>query len=419
MEITYATKYNNFLNDWLSQIKNKVHFIPNDILTESLQYIEEQGIPDIKDEAYKYIPIQSILKQRFKKLVSSSIQENHIKNIPFLFQTNQITLAQNNYYSQAIEKGIEIYNNHHLSEKYNECIGKTQIHQKDFFAALNTAYSSDFTIVHIHQSLQYPLQITHYLNDSSNFSQHRILFIIDKDVQCTILENYYANNLSHPYFYNHLTEVFIEKYANVRWISLQNNTSCNLYNINNTAFSLEKSSNLKHHQISLQSALWRNNLFFHINDENVKCELFGLSFGKKQTIISQNTSVIHRTGWSHSNQLYKNIADDKSLVLFNGFIRVDKNAQKTDAYQNSKNLLLNDYATIFAKPQLEIYADDVKCSHGSTTGSFNEDALFYLKTRGIEQQEAQKILLQAFYYDIIESIENTDIQTYIQQNVTI
>jgi Fe-S cluster assembly protein SufD len=122
---------------------------------------------------------------------------------------------------------------------------------------------------------------------------------------------------------------------------------------------------------------------------------------------------------AQSNQLYKNIADDKSTVLFNGFILVEPNAQKTDAYQNSKNILLNDNATIFARPQLEIYADDVKCSHGSSTGALNEDALFYLKARGIDEQTAQKLLLKAFYADIIESIENTDIREYIDSKIEI
>jgi Fe-S cluster assembly protein SufD len=169
--------------------------------------------------------------------------------------------------------------------------------------------------------------------------------------------------------------------------------------------------------ISLKGSLWRNNIEVHIQQPDVNAEMKGLSIGKNQSIISQYTSILHHSGHSHSYQLYKNIADDKSTVLFNGFILVDKNAQKTDAYQNSKNILLNDNATLFARPQLEIYADDVKCSHGSTTGSLNEDALFYLKARGIEEKDAQRLLLQAFFNDIIEEIDNADIREFIIQQI--
>lgn len=419
MELIY-TKKSAFLNEWLNQINNnKVTFIPDEILTESLRFIEEKGIPTIKDENYKYIPIESIIKREFKKIDHSESEKIDTTNLSFLFDKNKIVLSEKNFFSENLEDGIKIYTLNNIPDNYAQYIGKTKVHQKDFFAALNTAYSPNLNIIHIQQSLSQPLQIHHYLNNYSNFSQNRILLLTDDNVQCTVFEIYHTHNLSHSYFYNTLTETFIGKNSIVHWINFQKNPSSNLYCINNIAFNLENASNIKHHQISVDGALWKNNLYFHINDKNTQCHLSGLSFGKNQNIISQNTSVLHHSGYSNSNQLYKNIAEDKSTVLFNGFILVDKNAQKTDAYQNSKNLLLNDNATIFAKPQLEIYADDVKCSHGSSTGALNEDALFYLKSRGINPQDAQKLLLQAFYYDIIESIDNSTIQDYIHENISI
>lgn len=414
MEIA-TIKDNTFLNEWLSQIHTKVHYVPDNVLTEALQYIENKGIPNLKDEAYRNVPIESILKRNFRKLIIDS--SNITSNTDLSAHPNNIIISEHQTQYQLKEKGISIYTQNYPKE-YLSFIGKALLHQKDFFAALNTAYCEHFTIIHITQSLQYPLFIQYHLNSTSNFIQNRILFVIDENVNATIFENI-SGTFQHPTFFNHLAEVYINPFAQLNWINLQNDSSNLLYNINNIAFSIEKSAQLKHNQISLNGALLRNNLNAHINNTDVTCELKGLSIGKNQNIISQNTQILHHIGYSQSNQLYKSIADDKSVVLFNGFILVDKDSQKTNAYQNSKNLLLSDNATLFAKPQLEIYADDVKCSHGSSTGALNEDAFFYLRARGIDKNSAQKLLLYAFFNDIIESIDNYEIKEILEQQIEI
>lgn len=409
-------KDNTFLNDWLSQIHSKVQYIPDNVLVDALQYIENKGIPTIKDEAYRNVPIESILKRYFRTL---NIQQPAESPVSSAFQfPNQIFISESQTQFDIKEKGISIYTKD-FSKKYLNLIGRTGLHQKDFFAALNTAYCGHFTIIHLTQTLNHPLYIHYnFSNTNSNFIQHRILVLADENVSATIFENA-SGSVSHPVFINHLSEVYLNTQSKIHWISFQNEKNNQLYFIQNASFSLKKQAELTHHQISLNGALWRNNLNIHLDEPEANAKLNGLSIGKQQNIISQNTSVFHHSGYAQSNQLYKNIADDKSIVLFNGFIQVDKNAQKTNAYQSSKNLLLNDNATIFAKPQLEIYADDVKCSHGSSTGALNEDALFYLRARGIDKTSAQKLLLLAFFNDIIESIENTDIREYISQQITI
>ncbi|GIV27566.1 MAG: Fe-S cluster assembly protein SufD [Bacteroidia bacterium] len=416
MEIT--TTSNVFLNDWINQISStKVDFIPDSVLVESLKYIEENGIPNLKNEAYRNVPIESILKRYFRTIEYNLSSE---VNTPTSTFPLHIILSPNYTLTYGYHEGIFVVSSlNDVPKRYLEFIGQTQMHQKDFFAALNTAYNHRFTVVHIQKSIDEPLHILHDLEPYLNFSQHRLLILIDDNVSVKFIETLYSGNIQHPYLYNTLTEIYVGENTSVEWYSVQKNVSNSVYSIQNTAFALQKSASLKHYQISLEGALWRNNLNFHIQDKEVNCELKGLSIGKGQNIISQNTAICHHSGYSHSHQLYKNIAEDKSTVLFNGFILVDKNAQKTDAYQNSKNILLNDNATIFARPQLEIYADDVKCSHGSSTGALNEDALFYLKARGIEESEAQKLLLQAFYSDIIESIEEKNIKDYIESLIQI
>lgn len=417
MEIIY-TKNNTFLNEWLNQIDSKVHFIPDNILADALQFIEHNGIPTLKNEAYRHIPIESILKKYFKTLHISTTTTN--EQIPSTIPSNHIVLKNGLIEKNLPDKSIQIYTQDDLPAIYQSYIGHTQMHQKDFFAALNTAYCPYFTIIHLTQSLQYPLQITHYIHHiQSNFSQHRLLLICDEGVKAQIFETYHTSQLSMPYLYNFLAEIKISSNSQIQWTSFQKDDSFHLHAIHNVGWNIDTHCRVEHHQISLSAAIWRNNLNMHIQAANTHCELKGLSYGKAQSIISQQTAILHHSGHSSSHQLYKQIVDERSTVLFNGFILVDKDAQKTDAYQHSKNLLLNDSATLFVKPQLEIYADDVKCSHGSSTGALNEDALFYLQSRGIDQQQAQKLLLQAFFYDITQSIQNTDIRQYINNQLEI
>lgn len=416
MEIA-TIKDNTFLNDWLTQLSTKVTYIPDEVLVEALQYIEENGIPGLKNETYRYIPIESILKKHFRKITTITTTPPDSFTIPS--NTNTIILhplSEASYH--LLDKGINIYHLNEIPKNHIHLIGKTKSHTRDFFAALNTAYCPNITFIHITQSPQNPLYLKHTLNSQNNFQQNRFIILIDKNTECTILEEY-DSVLQQSTFYNQLSEIYVDESAKLNWINLQNEKTNYLYTINNTSFSLEKSAQFTHHQISLNGALWRNNLNIHINNNEINCNLKGLSIGKNQSIISHNTAIFHHVGYSQSNQLYKNIADDKSTVLFNGFIRIDKNAQKTNAYQSNKNILLSDFATIFAKPQLEIYANDVKCSHGSSTGNLNEDALFYIQTRGIDKLSAQKLLLQAFCSDIIESIENSEIKQHLQQQITI
>lgn len=410
------TQARAFLNEWLNQLNTKASYIPDEVLVEALKALEEIGIPNLKNESYRHIPIENILKRHFRKIQLARIPENFI--IPESILSNHIVLLPTSTFIQCADTGIQSYSNGTgIPEEYSEYIGRISMHQNDFFAALNTAYNENFTVIHIRKSLQNPLHIQHIIPDHSNFSQHRVLIVVEPQVEARILETYDVPKFQNPFFYNTLTEIYVKNQGHIHWINFQNAFESPLYHINNTAFCLEKASVLNHHQISLQASLWRNNIHIHIQDTDISCQLKGLSIGKKQSIISQNTSIQHHTGYSQSHQLYKQIADDKSTVLFNGFIRVDKDAQKTDAFQNSKNVLLSDDATLLAKPHLEIYADDVKCTHGSTTGTLNNDALFYMKTRGIEEPLAQKLLLQAFYSDIIESLRHDTIKNYIESQL--
>jgi Fe-S cluster assembly protein SufD len=166
--------------------------------------------------------------------------------------------------------------------------------------------------------------------------------------------------------------------------------------------------------ISLNGGLIRNNLNILIEGEYCETYMNGLSYVKGKTHMDHHTLADHRKPNSYSNELYKGLYDENSTGVFNGKIYVRQNAQKTNAYQQNRNVLLSEKASVYTKPQLEIWADDVKCSHGATTGKLDETALFYMRARGISEAEARKLLLKAFANEVIEKIEVEELKEYVE-----
>ena len=163
------------------------------------------------------------------------------------------------------------------------------------------------------------------------------------------------------------------------------------------------------------TGLLRNNLNVSLDGENIESHLYGLYLAGGHQLIDNHTIVDHLKPHCHSNELYKGVMKDEAVAVFNGKIFVRKDAQKTNAFQKNNNLMLSKKAVVDSKPQLEIFADDVKCSHGSTIGQFNEDALFYLKARGIGEEKAKALLIHAFAYDVTEKIPLPAVQAHINQ----
>ena len=201
-----------------------------------------------------------------------------------------------------------------------------------------------------------------------------------------------------------MSEKFISKNAKLNSTLFQNEGHLG-YSVNTNQIKQEQDSQYHNHTITLSGQLVRNNHNVLLAGQNSEANLNGLFYSKENQIIDNHTLMDHQAPHCESNELYKGIIKDKSTGVFNGKIFVRKDAQKTNAYQSSKNILLSDDASIYAKPQLEIYANDVKCSHGTSTGKIDEKALFYLNTRGIGKESAKKLLLRSFAQEIINKIE--------------
>jgi Fe-S cluster assembly protein SufD len=261
--------------------------------------------------------------------------------------------------------------------------------------------------------------IIYHFSDSSNgfrFSQPRILINATSGSSIQVIETYIHIG-SGESLTNQVTEICTGKDAVLNYIKLQNEGAQANHTGTTHIRQLEKSlTNAV--TITLSGKLVRNNLNMVMEAEHGECHLYGLYLLNGETIADNHTIVDNAMPHCYSNELYKGIMDDKSTGVFNGKIFVRKDAQKTNAYQSNKNILLGANASANTKPQLEIFADDVKCSHGCTIGKLDEDALFYLRARGISEKNAQALLLHAFAIDILDQIKIEPIKAYVDQLIS-
>ncbi|NJO00487.1 MAG: Fe-S cluster assembly protein SufD [Bacteroidia bacterium] len=205
--------------------------------------------------------------------------------------------------------------------------------------------------------------------------------------------------------------------ARIRHYKIQNDHAQSHY-IGATQVYQQTRSTYDNLTVSLDGGLIRNNLTIRLDGEHIEANMYGLYMLRGESHVDNHSAVDHCQPNSVSNELYKGILDDRSTGVFNGKIFVRKYAQKTNAYQQNRNVLLSDSATINTKPQLEIWADDVKCSHGATTGSLDTNALFYLQSRGVPEREARSLLIYAFGYEVVEKINLVYLRNYLDNLIT-
>lgn len=240
-------------------------------------------------------------------------------------------------------------------------------------------------------------------NDKASLSNSRNFIHIESGSELTLVESF-VNIGEGKVFSNYVSEKLLDENAKLTCYTFQNEGSAS-YSVHTNSVKVNRYANYSNTTITLSGELVRNNHNIELAAPNCEAHLNGLFLTKGTQLVDNHTLIDHQMPNCESNELYKGIAVDKSTGIFNGKIFVRKDAQKTNAYQSSKNILLSDDATINTKPQLEIYADDVKCSHGTSTGKIDTDALFYLKARGIGEESARKLLLRAFAEEVINKVE--------------
>ena len=282
---------------------------------------------------------------------------------------------------------------------------------------LNTAFSSEGAYIHIPKNklVEKPIQIIHFStgNESALMLQPRNLVVVDENSHVQIIERHQSLT-SNAVLTNSVTEIFANKRAIVDYYKVQNDHE-NASLIDNTFIHQKRESHASVHTFTFGGNLTRNNLNFYQHGERVDSTLKGITIIGDKQHVDHNTLVHHVEPNCESHQDYKGIFNDKSTGVFNGKVIVEKEAQKTNAFQANNNILVSDQSAINTKPQLEIFADDVKCSHGCTIGQLDTDALFYMKTRGIPEKEAKALLMYAFANNVLESVKIATLKTRINK----
>jgi Fe-S cluster assembly protein SufD len=389
----------------------------------------KQGVPTRKHEEYKYTRVDLMLKGEFDFSTNKNCSDAQIEPLKFLKDAYVVVLENGIFVEgssnlQNLPQGLTICSLVD-AEKSNSPVFEKHYAQyadikTDPFIALNTAMNKDGVFIHIAKNaiIEKPIHIIHISTAFENTIIHpRNLIVVDENSQAKIIESFETMDSTAKIVNNALTEIVVDKYAIVAHYKIQDEKELG-YLVNTTQVIQQKQSVFSTHTFTLSGSLVRNNLTLVLDDEHIESHLNGLYLTAGSQVVDNHTVVDHRKPNCNSNELYKGIIEGKSTATFNGKIFVREDAQKTNAFQSNKNILLSQEGTINTKPQLEIYADDVKCSHGSTTGKLDEAKIFYLRARGIGTINAKKLLMHAFASEVVDTIKIPALREYVEEKIS-
>jgi Fe-S cluster assembly protein SufD len=398
----------------------------HEVRNHAIKNFENKGFPTKKEEAWKYTSLNAILKNDFSVFPKkeNTIEFKDVKKY-FLHEidTYKVVFIDgifSSFLSSTTHEGLDVclMASALTKPKYKMVIDSyfNQIANKeDSLTSLNTAFSLEGAYINIPKSkvVEKPIEIIYFStgNEAALMVQPRNLVIVGENAHVQIVERHQSLN-SNPVLTNSVTEIFAQKRAIVDYYKIQNDVqTANL--IDNTYIAQKQESRVAVHTFSFGGNITRNNLNFYHQGERIDSTLKGITIIGDKQHVDHYTLVQHATPNCESHQNYKTILNDSSTGVFNGKIYVEKEAQKTDAFQQNNNILIGDKATINAKPQLEIFADDVKCSHGCTIGQLDESAMFYMQQRGIPKKEAKALLMYAFTSEVTNSVKIPELKAKI------
>ena len=394
----------------------------------AIEVFEQQGFPTKKLEDWKYTSLRTLTKNDFSVFPKEEVNLKLEEVKPYILQdvdTFKIVFVDgiyNAYLSETTHDGIDVclLSDALTKRKFAPVIKKyfNQIAEKEAsLTALNTAFTKEGAYIYVPEGkvVEKPVQIIHFATDKNPnmILQPRNLIVLEKNAEIQIVERHQSLT-SDATFTNVVTEIYTEQNAQLDYYKIQNdNSEASL--IDSTYIAQQKHSHAKVHTFSFGGKLTRNNLNFYHKEPEINSTMKGITLIEGKQFVDHHTLVHHAQPNSESHQDYKGIYAENATGVFNGKIIVEKEAQKTNAFQQNNNILMDDKASINTKPQLEIFADDVKCSHGCTIGQLDEDALFYLQTRGIPKKEARGLLTYAFANNILQSVQIDSVKKRINK----
>lgn len=421
----------NYLEDKFNQLQSSnTEGILSNIRKEGFKTFNKTGIPTLRNEEWRFTSIGNLFKKEYS-LSSDNLGINSSDidaiRLPGYENANELVFLNGKFVPQlstirSSETGCTVLPlleaaKGKFRDIVNEHLGKSSLFIKDGIHALNTSFIYDGIFIHVNkkQVVEHPVYLYH-LSDTRNnhtLAQPRSLVYVDQSAKLQLTESFSTIGAMDS-FTNGVTEIVVDTNAIVEYYKIQNDVA-NASQVTTTHIRQVGKSYAHAVTISLNGGLIRNNMDIVMEAEGNEAHLYGLYLLKGNTHVDNHTLVDNTKPNCFSNEFYKGILDDNASGVFSGKIFVRPDAQKTNAYQSNKNILLSDNATINTKPQLEIFADDVKCSHGCTVGQLDEEALFYLRTRGISKEHARSMLLGAFAEDVVMQIKHEPLRTYVEQ----
>jgi len=289
------------------------------------------------------------------------------------------------------------------------------------FAYLNTALFTDGLFIRVKDGavIEKPLHVVHvFTGDRNLLIQPRHVWVVGRNSEASVVESVVSAGSDVKLWVNSLTEIFAQTDAKLDHVVLQT-AGAGVRLVQHTTVRQQKQSLYNNYTFTLPGAeLVRNDLQARLEEDHTETHLYGLYLAAGGQLVDNHTLVDHQKPNCYSNELYKGVLLEKSTGVFNGKVFVHQDAQKTNAFQQNNNLVISKQATIDSKPELEIYADDVKCSHGSTVGQFSEEALFYLRARGIGEETAKALLINAFAFDVTEKLKNEAVEHFVNELIS-
>jgi Fe-S cluster assembly protein SufD len=429
MSVTVSDK--NITTDLVASIEKNTSADASitNLRSEGLESLKKLGLPPNKAEEYKFTPITRLLEKNFNfTAVNPSSKISSINDFKITDLDATVLVFVNGVFikeASSIEsKDITILTLKDALAQKNESLlkhlGKYADHKADALTAWNTAAFSDGVFIEVgnNKVIDKPVVLYHIHDSSAGqvISSSRNLIVVGKSSEVTVIEKFDSIGAS-PNFSNTVTEAVVAENAGLNIYSIQNDAG-QRFQYGLTHIHQSNHSRVNTYTFTLNGKLVRNNLQLSLDGEGIESHMYGLYLLTGDTLADNHTVVDHRKPNSFSNELYKGVMEGSSKGVFNGKIYVRPNAQKTNAFQANRNILLTDKATVNTKPQLEIWADDVKCSHGCTTGQLDEEAVFYLQSRGINKETAQAMMLYAFTGEVLDNVKHPVIKKYLDNVIS-
>jgi Fe-S cluster assembly protein SufD len=392
----------------------------------AITHFEKLGIPNRRDEQWKYTPIAKALNFDWEYQPLTNSYDDGYTITPdlnaheIILQGNQLKMGANPLPNDVIALS--------LKAAFNSGNGDFERHYGSYaqiatepFTALNTAFAETGAFIHVPDgvTLDLPIHIITIVDNIEAACIHpRNLIVTEKNSSIKLIETTQVINKNNkPLLINSVSEIICGENTFVDRYQVQGEGCSNIKMINTTQVHQKAYSNYTNTSLAINTEFTRNNINVEHDGEYCETNMNGLYTLDQNQHLDNHTVVNHNVPNCLSNELYIGILKGKATGIFNGKVYVKKDAQKTNAFQSNKNILLSDDATMNSKPELEIYADDVKCSHGSTTGELEEEALFYLRSRGISQENATVMLLHGFVGEIIERIKVEPLKEFLSSKL--